>query len=141
MGDGPKKHILNEMIINWGISSNVIFLGIRDDVRDILGMSDVFVLPSLWSEAFGLVIAEALSMEVAVVASKVGGIPEIIEDHKTGILLPPDNSAELAKVIMNLLANEEMRRNLGQAGRQRILQQFSIDRMVSETIEIYQKVL
>ena len=140
-GQGSQATLLKKRAQEWGISSNIYFLGLREDVEVILGVSDVFVAPSIWDEAFGLVIAEAMACELPVVASRVGGIPELVTDSETGILISPNNSNELAKAIDSLLANEEMRMKMGMLGRKRILERFSIKKMVSETIMLYRNQL
>ena len=95
----------------------------------MIAASDLLILPSV-AEAFGLVLAEALFLGTPVVATKVGGIPEIVSDGLDGILVPPADSDALADAIMELLNNDERRQRMAGAGRQKILTKFGFEEMV-----------
>ena len=99
---------------------------------------DIFVLPSL-KEGLPYVILEAGLAELPVIASNVGGIPEIIEDEKDGLLVPPANPEELAAAIKKLVENKTLRENLAKNLREKITKEFSLEKMLNTTIEIYKK--
>ena len=141
VGSGPQMNLLQDSAKELGMEQNILFLGNRDDVEVILGASDILVCPSVWDEAFGLVIAEAMASGVPVVASNVGGIPEVIANFETGILVSPNNSKELAKTIDELLVDEKTRKNFGVAGRKRAEEYFTIGKMAGETTKLYQELL
>lgn len=96
----------------------------------------VYVQPSL-SESFGIAVAEAMSYAVPVVATRVGGLKELIEDGKTGILVEAHSADNLAEAIIKLLKNENLRRAISEAGRQNIIQNFSLEKMINETEKEY----
>jgi glycosyltransferase involved in cell wall biosynthesis len=106
----------------------------------VLAEVSVSVLPSL-SEGLSNSILEAMSAGVPVVATRVGGNPEIVQDGVTGVLVPVKDAAALARAIRTLLENPDLARRLGRAGRQRILDNFSLQRMVSKTEEHYEKLI
>lgn len=116
------------------------FLGIRHDVPDLLGASDLFVLPSLW-EGLGLVFLEAMAARLPIVASNVSAIPEVVLDGETGWLVQPGDPHALAGAISSALADEGGRRARGEAGYDRLLRQFTLPRMIEETLDVYREVL
>jgi len=118
----------------------VIFTGWRNDVPALLDAADIYVHPSLW-EGFGLVLLEAMTAGKPVIASHASAIPEIVTDNETGWLVPPRNSEALADAIARLLKNPAMRLAMGEAGRRRALQDFSVERMVNATEKTYEDVL
>jgi glycosyltransferase involved in cell wall biosynthesis len=101
-----------------------------------MGASDVFVMSSLW-EGFGLVFLEAMSAGVPVLATRVSGVPEVVVDGETGILVPPREERPLAEAMLRLARDPELRAALGRAGRARVRARFGLDRMVDETLEVY----
>jgi len=127
----------NEIQQRW--SMGIRFLGSRDNVEDYLRASDLLICPSIWQEAFGLVLAEAMACGVPVIASEVGGIPEVVSHLNTGILVPPGESIELVKNIETLLSNKEMKEQLGKAARERASVYFGLEGMVSKTLSLYQE--
>lgn len=108
---------------------NVLFLGERKDIREILKIMDVFVLASLY-EGFPVVILEAMASRISVVASRVGGLTEAVLDGKSGFLVEPGNSDELAAKVKELLKNKQTRKKFGEAGFNRVKEKFSIDKTV-----------
>ena len=107
---------LEEQAVRLGIYDRVKFLGFRDDVADLLRLMDVVVHASIWAEPFGRVLVEAMAMKKPVVASMAGGPLEIVEDGKTGFLVPPGDAVRLAERILGLLAAPERARQMGDAG-------------------------
>jgi len=127
-----------QLVETLGITENVVFLGERKDVPEILCAADIFVLPSLW-EGFGLVIAEAMAAGKPVIASKIDGIPEVVEDGVTGILVPPKDPDALAKAILQLLNNKNQAKAMGIAGKERVKRYFSVNEMVRKWDVLYQQ--
>jgi glycosyltransferase involved in cell wall biosynthesis len=111
-------------------------VGVREDIADILAAADVVVLPSL-SEGFPFVLLEALAMGCPVVASRVNGVPELIEDHKTGLLVPARDPHALAMAIQEVLSDPIAASKMGAAGRAVVQQRFTVDQMVANTTAIF----
>ena len=120
-----------------GIEGSVRFVGSRTDVPDLLRASDLFVHPSR-EEGFSNAILEAMSAGLPVVACDVGGNPEAVVDEETGRLVPSRNAAAFASAVAELLADPEKRKAMGEAGRLRATERFSIDRMVGEMESLYE---
>jgi glycosyltransferase involved in cell wall biosynthesis len=135
-GDGPLKGTLQKQAREYGLDKDVLFLGHRNDSHDILGLMDVFVLPSV-SEGIPLVLLEALALARPVIASRVGGIPEVIEDGVSGLLVTPGREDELAQSCITLMDNAAFAQQLGVAGRKRIEEQFSARVMAEKVAEVY----
>ncbi len=139
VGDGSLRRDLEKKALDLGIEKNIVFLGWRNDVSKIISIYDIFVLPSL-NEGMGRVLVEAMALGKPIVASNAGGIPDLITHGKTGFLVPPKNSKELAKYIQILLENKEKRVKMGLAGKKMALN-FSKEIMVSKTVELYQHLM
>ena len=116
VGEGPREGVLKSIVEELGIKDSVIMLGFRGDIARVLNTLYVFVFPSL-QEALGTAILEAMAMRKPVVASQVGGIPEIVEEGRTGYLLNPEDSGAIAERVIRLLQNPELRRRMGREGR------------------------
>ncbi len=140
VGDGELRSELESRAQTLGLSSVVTFTGIRDDVPDILAALDIFVLPSRW-EGLPLVVLEAMAAGLPVVATAVGGTPEVVVDGVTGLLVPPRDPAALAQAITRLLRNPDLRRKMGRAGRERVTEHFSVEQMVRKTESLYEQLL
>lgn len=138
VGDGPGRDDLRRETEVLGLDGTVSFLGFRRDVPRLLETFDLFVFPSL-EEALGTAVLEAMAAGKAVVASRVGGIPEVVADGETGLLVPPGDSDALAGAVTRLLENSEVRRRMGERGRLRIEEQFSLDRMLERTEALYHR--
>ena len=108
-GEGPLEENLKSQALNLGIAKNVLFLGPRLDIPKILSILDIYVLPSVW-EGLPMVILEAMAAGCPVVATKVGGIPEVINSNINGLLVEPRNVEQLVLAIDQLLSNDELRR-------------------------------
>jgi glycosyltransferase involved in cell wall biosynthesis len=113
--------------------------GYIDDVPGLMAAMDVVVVPSL-SEAQSRVVPEAFAMRKPVIASRVGGLPELVQDGVTGLLVPPDDPPALAKAILRLLDDPALRQKLAHAGHQKACADLSFDRMMEKTLAVYRKV-
>lgn len=140
VGDGPAHAELRGLSVKLGIAEQVVFMGARCDVERLLPLMDIFVLPSL-AEGFGIAIVEAMAAARPVVATAVGGIPEIVVDGDTGLLVPPGDSVALAAAIERLLRDPAYARSLGERGRLRARQKFSIESAVRKHEELYEALL
>jgi phosphatidyl-myo-inositol dimannoside synthase len=140
-GDGFERPELARLASNLGIAADVTFLGWvpNADLPPYYRAAAVSVIPSL-EEGFGIPAAEAMGCEVAVVASDAGGLPEVVEDGVTGLIVPRGDSNALAQAIGALLADPQRRRQMGQAGRQRALRLFDWDRTAQQLEELYREV-
>lgn len=142
IGEGELRSDLEQHAKTLDITTQVIFTGSRnhrETIRLLSGM-DVFVFPSLW-EGFGLVLLEAMALKKAIVASNVSAIPESVQDGKTGILVPPQNSQALAEASLRLLKNPEFAQTMGTSGYVRLQHSFSVSQMVRNTDSLYQTCL
>ena len=140
-GDGFERPALVQLAQELGIGEDVTFLGwvSNAELPPFYRAAAVSVIPSL-EEGFGIPAAEAMGCEVAVVASDAGGLPEVVENGVTGLVVPRGDSAALAKAIGSLLADPERRREMGQAGRARALRLFDWDRSAEQFEELYREV-
>jgi len=136
--DTSTKEEIFQLVATLGLMKNVVFLGERKDVPEILCVINILVSPSLL-EGFGLVIAEAMAAGKPVIASKVDGIPEVVKDGVTGILVPPRDSKALANAILFLLCNPDKAKKMGKAGKERVNQYFSVETMVKKWDKLYQE--
>ena len=141
VGEGSYRDELVRLAAEMGVTEQVLFLGRRNDVQTLVAAADVVVVPSTWQESFGLIIAEAMSGAKPVVASRTGGIPELIDDRSTGMLVEPGDPQELAQRIRELLENPDMRRSLGQAARDKAGRMFNLSRQVDSLVDLYEELL
>jgi len=118
----------------------ISFLGQRFDIMSLLSIFDLFVLPSL-AEGTPIAILEAMAMEVPVIATNVGGIPDLVEHDVTGVLIPPRKINELSQAIIELLSDPERRKEMGCAGRMRVQESFSLEQCVVAHLEVYSAVM
>jgi glycosyltransferase involved in cell wall biosynthesis len=140
VGDGPARADLQAYAEGKGIGNATTFTGFRMDVPDFLKETSISVLPSL-SEGLSNVLIESMAAGVAVVATNVGGNPEIVDDGITGILVPPRDAGAIGHAITELLANPDALARMGYAGRDRIERRFSMERAVHETQRLYTSLL
>jgi len=136
VGDGPLRGILEGLVSKLGLRPNFIFTGFRTDVPNLISVFDVGVLSSIF-EGFGYVILEYMAQGKPVVATGVGGIPEIVEDKETGLLVPAGNPELLAEAIISLLQDKDKAREMGLAGRAMVKLKFSAEKMVEEFERLY----
>ena len=140
IGDGPYRKSVEEFIKEFNVEDKVFMLGHRDDVYEVLPSLDIFVLPSS-QEALGTSILEASACGVSVVASNVGGIPECVEDGKSGFLFEAQNVKDLQDKLKILIENENLRKQFGEYGRKMVEEKFSVEKMVSDTQKLYEELL
>lgn len=139
VGDGPEMNRVEKEVFSLGLADKVKFLGKQESVREILQMTDVFLLPSE-QESFGLVALEAMACGVPVVASRVGGLPEVISDGQTGFLVPPGDIDGMSKAALNLLQDENRYRQFSSQAILRARQEFPVDKAVAHYEDIYKRV-
>ena len=131
---------MEELVKRIGLKERVIFTGLREDISQIMAALDIFVLPSVY-EAFGLVLLEAMAFKKPIIASNVGGIPEIVEDGITGLLVPPGDPESLAKAIIEITQHPKEAMKLGERGRERVKRYFSLDVYVQKIEKVYKEIL
>lgn len=136
LGEGQERAVLEERVKVLSLESSVRFCGFVKDAATYAPAFDIFVLPSR-SEALGYVLLEAGGAGIATVATRVGGIPEIIDNKKTGLLVPPYNPAVFARALVQLLEDDELRASLGKALKERVDTEFSLSRMTERTFALY----
>lgn len=140
VGDGPLKENLNNLAVELGVNEEVRFLGVRKDIGKLMESSNIFILPSRW-EGLPMVILEAMSRGMGIIATKVGGIPEVIENGKEGILISPEDPEILAQTINKLLENEELRKNISQAAYKKVKDKFSIKAYFTHMLDFYSSLI
>jgi glycosyltransferase involved in cell wall biosynthesis len=140
VGEGYLYDELFRRVNNNGLRESVLFTGFQMDVSEIIATFDVAVLPSFF-EGMGRVILEAMAMEKPVVASRVGGIPDLIDQGINGLLVRPGDVKELADTLEKVLSDNKLARKLGREGRKRIQDQFSADVMVRSIEKLYRELL
>ena len=137
VGDGSQKKKLEKITQEFKIEKQVRFVGFQKDIKKWVASFDVFVLPSAKRESFGLVLLEAMALKKPIVATRIGGIPEVVEEDSTGILVEPKNSRELAQAILDLYKNTDQRKIMGEKGRQRVKEKFTLEKMIREYEKLF----
>ncbi|HSA99776.1 MAG TPA: glycosyltransferase family 4 protein, partial [Anaerolineales bacterium] len=140
VGDGGYRSALEQLAVNLKISTRVIFAGYRENIPEMLSISDVFVLPTL-TEALPTVLAEGMSAGLPIVTSAVGGIPEMVEDQINGILLPPKDPGKLATACIRLLRNKKEAQQMGKEGRVIAAMKFDIQKQAHNLSVVYRELL
>ncbi|OGF58391.1 MAG: hypothetical protein A2Y62_14975 [Candidatus Fischerbacteria bacterium RBG_13_37_8] len=135
---------LKTLINSLGLYKQVMFTGVRKDIPDIMASLDIIVMASASAaapEPFGRVIVEAMAAGKPVVSTNEGGAPELIEDGKTGILVPPADSEALAQAVLSLLKNKELKKNMGALAKESVQNKFSEHTMVANTERYYREII
>jgi len=134
------KQDLLSLVHSKGLKDRIIFTGFRENIPELLASFDIFVLPSRM-EGFGRVNLEAMAMGKPVISTNVGGIPEVVQDGVTGILVTPRNSKALAHAIIRLFNDSQLGKSMGNAGRRRVEEHFTLQAHVQRIEEIYLEIL
>ena len=140
VGEGQLRPLLESKVTDYGLRERVTFTGFRNDSEALMKRFDVFCLPSL-SEGLSSAILAAMASRLPVVSTLVGGIPELVLDGATGFLVPPDQPGKLTEALRRLLREGELRKSLGEAGRQRIEESFTLRRKLEATQLAYRGLL
>lgn len=137
VGEGELQERLQQLAGELGLLSHVVFAGFRRDVPEVLAASDVFVLPS-FSEGLPLSVLEAMAAGKPVVVSRVGGVPEIVHDGETGLMIRPGDVPGLTAALLSLIEDPARRTALGARGRQHVQEHFSVPSMIARYQDLYQ---
>ncbi|HUV14843.1 MAG TPA: glycosyltransferase, partial [Acidobacteriota bacterium] len=140
VGDGELRAELEDAVVDLGISDQVEFLGFRSDVEGLVKQFDICCLPSL-SEGLSSAILAAMAARLPVIATSVGGIPELVQDGVTGKLVKPNQSQELAVALAALLKDQVLRQRMGKSGRQRVESHFTLRQKLDATERAYEELL
>ena len=140
VGEGYLRERLVDLVGRLGLQSSVLFTGFRMDVRRLIATFDVAVLPSYF-EGMGRVLLEAMAMEKPVVASSVGGIPDLVRHGENGLLVTAGSVPELKSSLLSLVRNPALAREMGKEGRKRISEEFSAGRMAQSIEKLYRELL
>lgn len=136
VGEGPLEEALKAQAAALGIEDKVIFAGYRDDIGDVLAASDLFVLSSLW-EGMPLALLEAMAAGCAAVCTDVGGVAQVLQDGRTGLLVPPGDAQAMADALLKCLNDPELTRRFGQNGYQWVVQRYSMGAWARRLEKLY----
>jgi glycosyltransferase involved in cell wall biosynthesis len=140
VGDGPRISALRSCASRMNVSDRIHFLGWRNDLPRILSAIDIYVLSS-YSEVAPFAILEAMAMQRPVIATSVGGVPEIVDDGRTGFLVPSDHEEAFAEAILCLAKDAGQREKMGQGGRERVATHFTESNMLARTADVYRSLM
>ena len=140
VGDGPERAAVKHQAKVLGVEDDAVFVGKKANIADYLGVSDIFLLPSEL-ESFGLAALEAQACELPVIATRIGGIPEVVNDGESGFLSDIGDVEKMSADALKLLTNDEMRRAFGARGREISVQRYSTDVIIPQYIAFYENVL
>ena len=139
VGDGKERKKYEDRVREDGLEGNIQFLGRVRDVYPVLNIMDIFVLPSLW-EGFPVSILEAMAMNVPVIVTNVGGVPEIVQHAETGIVIPSNNPVALKEAILRLDEDPVATRKMTEKAKDNVFKNFNSEKMIRETVLIYEKI-
>ena len=140
VGDGPDRPQVEELASELGIVRDCLFTGYQEDVGRFFAAFDVFVLPSA-NEGTPVTAIEALASGCPVVATRVGGVPDVVRDGEDGILIDPGSAEQLADALVRLAGDPELRARMGAAGRERTLPRYSVGRLIDDVDALYRELL
>ena len=138
VGQGLVHKVLQGEIAVIRSLERIKLLGRVDDVRELLWASDIFAMPSL-KEGLGVAALEAMASNLPVIASNVGGLREVVEDGRSGIIVPPANSKQIASAIQRLAESDGLRAQMGAAARARVVENYSMEKMAAQTLALYRE--
>ncbi|MBI4775907.1 MAG: glycosyltransferase family 4 protein [Deltaproteobacteria bacterium] len=141
VGDGPYRETLVNRTRDLGLESRVIFTGFRKDVPELLGAMNVFALPSTQNEATSQVIPQAMLAGVPAIASSAGGLAEVIDQGRTGFLVPPNDPKSLAEAVYSVFSRPEEAAGMAKAAREAALEKWTFSGMIGKTEAVYQSIL
>ncbi len=127
---------IKRLSVKFGLTNNILFTGFRNDIPEMLSAMDILAFPS-HNESFGITLLEAMAIELPVAASNNAGIPDIVVDGVTGLLVPPKNSSELSKALLKLIENPSLRKKLSEAAKKRVIENFDIKIIVTKLLNFY----
>lgn len=139
-GDGPERSNVAYRAETLGMNGHVEFVGKQTNISDYMGVADVFLLPSEL-ESFGLAALEAQACEAPVVATRIGGIPEVVTDKESGLLSDVGDVRKMTADTVTLLSDEELRRSFGTRGRELAVQRYSTEQIIPQYIAYYEKIV
>lgn len=140
VGDGPERSACVYRAEQLGMNGHIVFVGKQANIADYMGVADVFLLPSEL-ESFGLAALEAQACEVPVIATRIGGLPEVINDGESGFLSDVGDVEKMTKDTLRLLNDEDLRRSFGEKGRELAVQRYSTAKIIPQYISFYEKIV
>jgi glycosyltransferase involved in cell wall biosynthesis len=140
VGDGPEREELERLAGELGLMRDCLFPGYQEDVAPFFAAFDAFVLPS-GNEGTPVTAIEALASGCPVVATRVGGVPDVVSDGVDGLLVEPGDREALADALARLAADPELRRRMGEAGRERVLPRYAVERLIEDVDGLYRRLL
>jgi glycosyltransferase involved in cell wall biosynthesis len=138
-GEGELRPALERQIKDHRLEKHVFLTGFRPDILSVHKAFDIFVMSSV-TEGLGTSLLDAMACGKPIVATTAGGMPEVVVDGRTGLLVPPRDHEAMADAIVRLLRDESARRDMAAAGLARVRTRFSAERMVQDTLEVYRRV-
>ena len=141
VGNGPDMPALRRELSALGVAQKVVFTGFRDDVNDVMAALDIVAVPSVWPEPCSAVVQQGMALGKPVVGSRTGGTPEMVMEGETGLLVPASDPAALADALGRLAESPDLRQGMGEAGRVRVEECFTLRRMTDEVEALYRREL
>ena len=140
LGEGELREHLERLVREYRLEKHVLLPGFQIDVLGCMKGFDLFAMSSV-TEGLGTSLLDAMACTKAIVASRAGGIPEVVEDEVTGVLVNPRDHHAMAAAIVRLIADEPTRKRMADAGFERVSDRFTVERMVAETADVYSRVV
>ena len=140
VGQGETEAAVRAEVSRLGLDQNFVFAGFRNDIPRLLRASDLFLLASDY-EGLPVSLLEAMGAGLPSVSTRVGGVPEVVDEGVEGLMVSPEDRSQMAEAVLRLLAEADTRRDMGRAGLDRVNRQFSVQRMVDETEDLYRDLL
>jgi glycosyltransferase involved in cell wall biosynthesis len=142
VGGGTEPYVghLKDLCAEQGVADRVHLVGFQNQTRPYLAAMDVYVQPSR-DEAFGIAAVEAMAMGKTVVATRVGGLPEVVEEGRTGFLVPPEDTSAISATITTLFHDQALNEEMGRRGKVRAREHFDLERTLAGVEQLYQEVL